>query len=364
MENKDISAIKIRRLHIVNYKGIDEIELEFPMPRMADDPDVIVMGSRNGVGKTSVLECCALLLIGLKKRSRSSNTFESVNQQYSLDMPEMIIRSDAESARIDGDIIAGSLKTTWNMIVPRKGTVKTYGTIEETKGDFLSMDTVEQLGQEDEMDSYKRFVSVIKGMNPNPLLSKFFLYFHSYRKVQEGNPELGMMVVKKGFEESIRVSIFKIILMQALMSRGNLFEVQDTELYEGAVNKLNELMKRYAGGEIDKLRPSPDNTVDFRIQPINGSPSYTFDGLSSGQKEIIATLFLIWFQTRNKPAVVLIDEPELHLNARWHRVFVRQLIALAPDNQYIIATHSEDIFGSVDKDRRILIGVPSGVNHG
>jgi hypothetical protein len=28
---------------------------------------------------------------------------------------------------------------------------------------------------------------------------------------------------------------------------------------------------------------------------------------------------------------------------------------LAPGNQYIIATHSEDIFDAVDKDRRILL---------
>jgi predicted ATP-binding protein involved in virulence len=82
--------------------------------------------------------------------------------------------------------------------------------------------------------------------------------------------------------------------------------------------------------------------------------------LSSGQKEIIATLFLIWYQTRNKPGIVLIDEPELHLNPEWHRDFIRQLGRIAPNNQYIIATHSEDIFASVDKDRRFLLQGTAG----
>ena len=81
----------------------------------------------------------------------------------------------------------------------------------------------------------------------------------------------------------------------------------------------------------------------------------TFDGLSSGQKEIISTLFLIWYHTKDKPSVVFIDEPELHLNAQWHRSLVNRLMKLAPNNQYIMATHSEDIMDSVEEDRRILL---------
>ncbi|NQU64387.1 MAG: AAA family ATPase, partial [SAR324 cluster bacterium] len=65
--------------------------------------------------------------------------------------------------------------------------------------------------------------------------------------------------------------------------------------------------------------------------------------------------FLIWHHTQKSPCVVLIDEPELHLNSQWHRGFVKKLINLAPHNQYIIATHSEDIMDSVDEDRRILL---------
>jgi predicted ATP-dependent endonuclease of OLD family len=77
--------------------------------------------------------------------------------------------------------------------------------------------------------------------------------------------------------------------------------------------------------------------------------------LSSGQKEMIATLFLIWKNTKKQPSIVLIDEPELHLNAEWHGDFVRQLYKLAPQNQYILATHSEEIFRSVDERHRSVL---------
>jgi predicted ATP-dependent endonuclease of OLD family len=52
---------------------------------------------------------------------------------------------------------------------------------------------------------------------------------------------------------------------------------------------------------------------------------------------------------------VLIDEPELYLNAEWHWSLIRNMCQLAPDNQYIIATHSQDVFEAVDEDRRILL---------
>lgn len=353
--------IKIRRIRIANYKGIDELELFFPRPKMFGDPDVIVMGSRNGLGKTSVLECCALLLIGLSSREYM---FELGRRgSLPIDMPEMIIRAGASIAQIEGEIAVGDMTIVLDIAIHKSGTVKIKNKPEQL------LDVQQLLGR-DEMDVVEHFVSTVGGMSPNPLLSEYFLYFHSYRKVQEGNPELGMMVERENIRRRVRyrpgyeipMSTFKLRILRSLMGQANLFEDWGDEQSEDVLSKLNEFVERYAGGTIQKLRPSADNTVDFRIHPVDGGPSFTFDGLSSGQKEIIATLFLIWYQTRDKPGVVLIDEPELHLNPEWHRDFVRQLNKIAPDNQYIIATHSEDVFASVDEDRRFLLQKPNGGN--
>ncbi len=127
------------------------------------------------------------------------------------------------------------------------------------------------------------------------------------------------------------------------------------------LSQLNGLIERYCGGCIENLRPMPDNKVDIRIQPKNGGDSFSFDGLSSGQKEMIATLFLIWRNSQEYPSIVLIDEPELHLNAEWHVDFVDQLRKLAPVNQYILATHSEEIFRSVEESSRAILAPDEGV---
>jgi predicted ATPase len=189
------------------------------------------------------------------------------------------------------------------------------------------------------------------------------MMFHSYRKIREGNLDLGAIIKSdQGNSDPNYISrsesatsLFKKQILNLLMAKAGLFESIDSRESNETINQLNTFFQQYAGGTISKLKPSPDSTVDIRIKPSNGEESFTFDGLSSGQKEIISTLFLIWYHTRNKPALILIDEPELHLNAQWHRSFVKNIVALAPQNQYILATHSEDIMDSVDKDRRLLI---------
>ena len=140
-----------------------------------------------------------------------------------------------------------------------------------------------------------------------------------------------------------------------MMSSADLFESPKDPDVHLTLEKLNYLLGQYAGCRFAKLRQAENDSLELRVQPISGIETFNFDGLSSGQKEIITTLFLIWYETRNQPKVVLIDEPELHLNLQWHRSFINSLVKLAPKNQYIIATHSATIMDSVNRNRRILL---------
>jgi len=351
MNNKRSTPIKIRRLNIKNYKGIDELELEFPVPRMVDDHDIFVMGSRNGLGKTSILECCSLLLLAI---TLPEERFKLRDRYLTVDVPDLLINADAKSAEIEGDVVVGDESISLSIRIDRNGIVK-------VSGESLHEKRIENdlFDHESETDD---FVKAICGFSPNPVIQSTFLFFHSYRKVQEGNPELAMMVdrgrvTRRGMypRQELPMSAFKLRILRSLMGQANLFEFVDNQESDEVIMQLNELVARYAGGTISKLRSSADNTVDFRVKPTKGGDSFTFDGLSSGQKEIISTLFLIWYHTRNSPSVVFIDEPEMHLNSQWHRSFVKQLMRLSPQNQYILATHSEDIMDSVPEDRRLLL---------
>ncbi len=352
MSTESDNGIKIRRISIRNYKGIDDLDMSFPPPRLTNDPDIFVMGSRNGLGKTSILECCALLLIG-PTPSKLRLSFKDRGSM--VNVPDLLIRANTDSAEITGDIGFG------NELVTRQITIHRSGMVE-----FSGITPTEEVSRQSTIRrkfGIHSLLTLICGFSPNPVLENTFMLFHSYRKVQEGNPEMGMMIDRNfprrsyGIRpwERIPLSEFKLQILRALMGRAELFELEKDEHSGDTIKTLNQLVKTYAGGTIGKLRPAADNTIDFRVNPVNGGASFTFDGLSSGQKEMISTLFLIYYHTRNRPSVVLIDEPELHLNAQWHGKFVRNLLDIAPQNQYIIATHSEDVMDSVSAGRRALL---------
>ena len=111
-------TIRIERIAIKNYKGIDQLELDFPPPRMLGDPDIHVMGSKNGLGKTAIMECCSLLLlVAMFAKDRFS-----LQSRYSmLDVPDLLIRSGEQYAEISGDIVFGDESGTMKTRINRRG---------------------------------------------------------------------------------------------------------------------------------------------------------------------------------------------------------------------------------------------------
>lgn len=364
-KQKSNVLMRLKCLEITDFKAIDHVRLKLFPPKMTADPDIYLMGSRNGLGKTSILEACALLFLA----AHSSEKHFDIGRmpEMSVNLAELFVRAGANEASVRGEFSYKDESAILSVNLSKNGRVKIGGDSEKIK-QFISLPR-----KRPTEDLAERFFLLLAGYNMEPIIMQPCLYFHSYRKVQEGNPELGMMVESEMMHrrmmirtpygrmrvapgDNIFVSTFKLQILRAMMGKANLFEFLDSKNSDEILEKLNGLIQRYAGGKIDKLRPSPDNTVDFRITTIGGGESFAFDGLSSGQKEIISTLFLIWYYTKEQPGIVLIDEPELHLNVDWHRDFVQQVFKLAPNNQYIIATHSEDIFKSVNNDRRLFLG--------
>jgi len=350
------NSIRLNRLSIKNYKRIDSLEIDFPQPVMKNDADILVFGSKNGGGKTSILECCSLLVL-----AATGEKVHFRDNELLFDVASLLIKAGQSESTISGEFEYGSKKCTVSLTIDRKqGFV-----IHSTKGDkFFDSFRGGKKAYFGEMDY---FLNSILSFSSEPLIMPPLLHFNSYRKVQESNPELGMMSDDYSSQRNMRispmrrsitpVSSFKLEIVRSLMGKAALFEgIYEQESAE-ILTKLNTLIEKYCGGQIENLRPLPNNKVDIRIKPIGGQESFSFDGLSSGQKEIIATLFLIWKNTQTYSGIVLIDEPELHLNTEWQGDFVRQLHKLAPNNQYILATHSEEIFRSVDKSYRAILTI-------
>ncbi|MEU4762626.1 AAA family ATPase [Actinosynnema sp. NPDC023794] len=75
-----------------------------------------------------------------------------------------------------------------------------------------------------------------------------------------------------------------------------------------------------------------------------------FNELSSGEKEVFLLLsFFIRHSVRN--AVILIDEPELHLHPQLSRALVREVQRVSPGSQVWMATHNAEIIDEVGRDK-------------
>lgn len=342
------TVFRIHKISIQHYKGIDSLVIEWPDFESLHLNDVTLLGSKNGAGKTSILECCTLLLAA-----------------FAGMLPQRFRRDDAEF--IGGDFPKSTIS---GEITDKKNTYSVCVDIEKNMRVHVKVDGAEPLKGSKKID-----LDEILGQTAEPVQGKGFLLLHGYRKMREGRIELGSLVNDSRDDREVRyypsmlfrrsnssLGTFKQMVMKWMLKEAGLLETggsgADSSLQAGdARNVLERLLRVYAHVKIDKLRPYPDSSFNLLVRPLGptDAPAFPIDGLSSGQKEIISTLYMIWEATLENPCVVMIDEPEMHLNAGWHRGYIQELTHIAPHNQYIIATHSETFMSSVEPEQRIYI---------
>jgi ABC-type cobalamin/Fe3+-siderophores transport system ATPase subunit len=85
-------------------------------------------------------------------------------------------------------------------------------------------------------------------------------------------------------------------------------------------------------------RKSLDITKNGIALTVRGQ-SHGVDALSSGERHLFTFLALVVTDARDRDFLI-IDEPEISLNANWQRVLVKVLQGLAPETQIILASHS------------------------
>lgn len=87
--------------------------------------------------------------------------------------------------------------------------------------------------------------------------------------------------------------------------------------------------------------------------------------LSSGEMQLLILFAFLHFQSNHaqQPFVVLVDEPELSLHVAWQHRYVESVRAASPSGQFIIATHSPEITGSVEYEAIMDMGKMIVVPH-
>ena len=323
--------LRIQKITIHNYKAIDDLAITFPKPEILSDPDITVIGSRNGVGKSSILECCAMVSAAFMTRYPDE-----------LEKAKYVVKYGCSEFEIEADIELEGQRSRVKIKVP------VHGTSEVDVRPNLKKENLTNSSYHTDLRG-DEFLTVLH-KEPDPVILPCLLFFHSYRRTPD------IQLEQHGLFSDY-VSWFKKICLRNILESRRILDSDVQEGSEEEVLVLNQLLNEFADADLGqvKLDVADDGSLDYNIYTNKGA-RLRFESLSSGQRDIISTLYLIWFLTRGSQSVVLIDEPELHLNSEWHQKYISNLNTLAPNNQYILATHSPDVAAAVMPERRVILG--------
>lgn len=110
--------------------------------------------------------------------------------------------------------------------------------------------------------------------------------------------------------------------------------------YRQVYTSINHFLKGYN---------SPKSSFDF----IKNGEIIKYDQLSMGEKQILLLMLMVG-NTKQKPCVFFMDEPDLSMHIDWKEILVKELHALNPNMQIILSTHAPSVItGWHDKVKEV-----------
>ncbi|MBX9901151.1 MAG: AAA family ATPase [Burkholderiaceae bacterium] len=89
------------------------------------------------------------------------------------------------------------------------------------------------------------------------------------------------------------------------------------------------------------LRTINANRNQYDIELVKQNSRFLVSAASSGERELLTYLFAI-FALNVRDAIIIVDEPELHLHPRWQKSLLQLFssLSVSTGNQFLLATHS------------------------
>lgn len=322
--------MKVKRLKMNSFRGISDLTLEFD----TDEPTVFI--GINGVGKSSILECLAILLSWLTKRIQTPNS-----NGRSFDEDD--IKNGCKETHNEITIsINDWSEVVWSLTKVRKGRSKdTSSNLGDLKG------VVDRIHSQLDANSYAALPLVV--------------YYPTNRAVFDIPLKIR---TKHSFQQ---ITAYDEVLTGGQIDFRRFFEwFRDREDLENELrlNGSNE----YRDRQLEAVRDAIANLLDgFSNLRVRRSPlrmtvekqgdELIVNQLSDGEKCLLALAgdlarrLAIANPSLDNPlhgyGVVLIDEIELHLHPKWQRAIIPNLVKTFPNCQFIITTHSPQVISDL-----------------
>ncbi len=329
--------MKIDRLYLENYRGIDRLVLEF-------NPDITVIVGRNGVGKSSILDATATLLRTVQFSWRSDG-FEPAGADTTI---------PARDKKRPDQTTFISIKLNWG---EAKG-------VEVPENINLSSDYQRLQDNPDLLNFINHAYNGSFAKFERPLI----VYYRQDRGFENNGGMPGELVDKRAtILTSLQGELKAITHLESWWDRHDAQEARtvrdvDQKFRDPQLEAIRKLIT-----EIDGFKgitySSTRNPAGLYFQKDDGS-SVHVSSLSSGERSFIILLADLARRLQlmkpdaslgDIPGIVLIDEIELNLHPEWQSKILVTLRGVFKMCQFIITTHSPQVISSIEGEHvRIL----------
>ena len=316
--------MKIKNLHIEEYNGLENLDINFESEGKV--LDLIVLAGINGSGKTRVLESIRYWFEMFRSKAVNVELFYEENEREvleSLTNSEGLTEVEKEAQK---DIEFKNIK-------------------------FYNYD-------------YRYNKTENRNYN-SKIISRSFEKLKIFPKIIYVPTEINFEEIKKA-QTNLKKEYSFINIVDS-------YEIKDIPSYIATrISKVANEEENLTMGQVRKKVFEEINGIfeilelDVKLSEIskdeNSMPIFTdssgkkfgINELSSGEKQLfLRTLAIKMLEPEN--SIIMIDEPELSLHPKWQQKIIDVYKKIGKNNQIILATHSPHILGSVEKENIILL---------
>ena len=333
--------IRIKSLKINNFKGIEELKLDFKYLNSDEVLDNIVIYGINGAGKSTILEAIYLSLI-VATTYQNRKDLEKIENYLidSISLGSEWIYNNRDEFTISIEILEASNSKT--------------GTLKYNKDSGLSWSITPKLSIS--FGKPFTFLSSYRLLNPTTIQTAGD--WEEIERIEYFSRRAGAYLNGRSRRDS------QVFPSLSLQFDNNYKTVKQhlvnliTDKQVGAITedgietleKIKEAFKIFFPEKefLEKLSRT-ERLKDYRLNIKNEDGSVVdLDQLSSGEREVIAFFTYLCIKALNS-SILIIDEPELHLHPKWQTIIVYAIHKLFPNTQLFIATHSKEIHQSASE---------------
>ena len=301
--------MKIKNLHIKEFKGLRDISINF---EKNDEPlDLVVLAGSNGSGKTRILESI------LDYFQKIVNHIEHIENE---NVAGVFFETDEQSCLKEG-YDSNMLYLILNYYNDENNVERGRKVVEEN------------------LKVFPKIIYVPTETN--------------FQKVEIASP---MLFREYKFLNIVDSGLIKDVPSYIATRITELANEQESipmgEIRKAVFREINEIFEIL---DLDiKISGISKNAKSIPIFTNSAGDKFDINELSSGEKQLfLRTLAIKMLNPEN--SIILIDEPELSLHPKWQQKIVDVYRKIGKNNQIIIATHSPHILGSVRKENIMLL---------